>query len=480
MKTKKKSYIVLFLVACSFVIGNSLRTIYGCNNDDHMIFNTIGKFCNEGKRLYVDLFDHKGPIIFWINTLSWKMFDCQQGVLFFQIIAMFFTLLFLFQIAQLKIHDERKSLLLTIFTVLCLIPTYTDGNMTEEYCLPFITLSLYFNLKYWKEYIENKEREHDKTYAFVYGISFAVCFLTRLTNAVSICVGILMIGIVLLKDKKFKNLVENAIFFGLGFLLLFLPVALYFAKHHTFYEFLEGTILFNIKYVMNSISYFVKWGSKKMMKVQGIIYFSSGIILIAGLIKLRKEKNIIGIFYILLGVFETILWIRTKKYLHYAIICLPNIMLVLMEWEGSTRSRRKKMGLYVLLVVICFSAYYSRYKNLTTELEYRESENLFLDSFMAQIPENEKESFIAVDVDFRGIYEHYDRCPYYRYFVLQDFQASHSRQLYQQMQSVFRNGDVKWILFGGDKNRTFLKDILKEKYVVVDERENYSLYRIRQ
>ncbi len=475
MRIKKCSMVMLFSIACVFVVANSMGIIRGYNNDDCMIFNTIGKFWEEGKVPYIDLFDHKGPLIFFINMLSWKFFHCEQGTLFFQIFSIFVMLIFLFKIAKLEVKSNWKCLFFTVITLLFLGLIYSGGNMTEEYCLPFITASLYFTLVYLKKYVDDKVTKHSIKYAFVYGISFAVCFLTRVTNAVGICVGILLILIILIKEKEGKNIFENALGFLIGFLAIFVPFAVYFAKKNAFYEMLEGTILFNLKYATNSASWLQGEVSMYTVRLYLQHFFPSYMIFIVGLLKFKKEKNAIGIFYILLGIFETILFMTGRLLQHYAMICLPNLLLIVLELEKSKISKNYKVVVYSFMIIGCLGISIKRYiKRIVPDHSAYES-------LMVQIPETEKESFIAVDVSFRAIYERYDVCPYYKYFVLQDFQASNSEKLYQQMYDTFLNGHVKWILFGGNLEESFMKTIVKERYDVVAQEESIgiTLYRMK-
>lgn len=58
-----KIRITLFCITVIFILLNSIGTIINADSNDSFIFNTIGKFWNEGKIPYIDLFDYKGPII---------------------------------------------------------------------------------------------------------------------------------------------------------------------------------------------------------------------------------------------------------------------------------------------------------------------------------------------------------------------------------------------------------------------------------
>ncbi len=470
---KKNIYVVLLFFAILFILTHSYSTIYnyGSENSDSAIFSAIGKFWAEGKIPYTDLFDHKGPIIFFINMLGWKIFNCVQGILLFQIISMFFLMVFLYKIASLEIQGNKKKILFTVLTVFFLTLTYGTGNQTEEYCLPFLAGTIYFTLKYIKNYLNNNISEHNCKYAFFYGISFAICFLTRLTNAISICASILTILIILIKNKNIKNIVLNVVFFILGFLILFLPFAIYFIMHNAFNEFLYGTILYNFQYaIATDSSKLVQNGNIAKSIIKYIVYFfPSYIIFIASAINIKKKRNIYGIFYIFLGIFETLLFIKLNTYKHYAIVTIPNVLIVLIEIEKLRISKLYKYIIYVLCVIIALMGLIIHYKNFKKGIP----DYSVYDKLMLQIPKEERDSFIAFNInDYRRVYEHYNICPYYKYFVLQDWQASMSKELYEEMYDTFNNGNVKWILFVGNIEDTFISDILNRRYILIGEENN--------
>ena len=148
-------------------------------------------------------------------------------------------------------------------------------------------------------------------------------------------------------------------------------------------------------------------------------------------------------------------------------------MLSLLELDKN-KNFRKYQNVLFILILIGYLLFWVRGQIIRKIDNYN-----FYDSFIEQIPEEERNSFIAVNVGNR-IYEHYNICPYYKYFVLQDFQASNSEKLYDEMQDVFYKGDVKWILFGGEIEESLIKDVVEERYDRIDEKEEITLYRLSE
>lgn len=474
-------YLILLLVAIGFVIINSFSTVlYGSSgNIDSSIFNIIGKYWSKGYVPYIDLFDHKGPIIFFINMLGWLLFNNERGILFFQIIAIYVSLIFLWKITKLEFSDKnkKKGLFLVILSLSYLVVTYFFGNMTEEFCLPFIIASMYYNLKYIKGYVEDKTTNHNLKYSLLYGISFAVCFLTRVTNAVSICAGIIAILYILIKEKKYKEIIKNGLCFIGGFLLLVVPFAIYFALNNSFNEFLNGTIFFNIEYAAKNTS----WRSDKNLIVQIIKYlvyfFPTYTMIILGAIKIKKKQKEVGIYYIILGILETIMFISQKIFRHYGIILLPNILLLLIEFEKSKLKNIYKKVIYVIVILVTIGSYIK-----VTALNIKKPLNVEkFDAILSTLNEEDKKSFIIWNCGTEvKAYEHYDIKPYYKYFVSQEWHSSFSDTIAKDIHDTFYNGDVKWILGYGTLEKSLIGDVISEKYEEYSKQDDMILYRIKE
>lgn len=139
----------------------------------------------------------------------------------------------------------KYSLILSVICVASINFYYEGGNLTEEYCLPFLIWSLYFVLKY----LENSEEsEHKPLYTFFYGITFMVGVLTRITNALPVCCGIFIIFIRLIVNKKRKNILHNILMFILGNIVFVLPFIIYFIHKNALYDMIYGMVIYNFKY----------------------------------------------------------------------------------------------------------------------------------------------------------------------------------------------------------------------------------------
>ena len=184
MKSNRKpiliSYVYLFLISAIFVYLLSFSTSphYPMPySGDSPFFLTIGKYWSKGMIPYIDLWDQKGPIIFFMNMLGWIITDSRSGVFLVQIVSLFITLIALQRFLRLK-YSIMASAGLTAFFLAGLTYVYQWGNTVEEYLLPWMLIGLYY-LYQWILKAESGDFCHDPKYAFFYGIVGAYCFWSR-------------------------------------------------------------------------------------------------------------------------------------------------------------------------------------------------------------------------------------------------------------------------------------------------------------
>ena len=489
-KNKKIAYleilIIIFSLSLLYIFLYSFSTsplypyYYG---GDSAQFQTVGKAWSLGKIPYRDMFDHKGPIVFFINMLGYSITKSSTGIALLQVIFMTCTMFFVFKIGSVCTNNKYYSLAVVIISFVVLCNSYAEGNFTEEYCLPFISGSIYFQIKYLKQIDELKDHiEHKCTYALFYGISIGVCFLTRATNAVGICAGIIIICFHLLYKRKFFNIFQNALFALLGFSIIIIPFCVYFILNNSFYDFIYGTIGFNIEYSAHMESW-VKSINGDSVYIYIRTFFSSYSILLTAILALIRRNKIYSMYCFAIGLTETILFLNGALYNQYSIIALPQVALLLNEIlliDCVDRSKSFiRMMLSTMVLMFVFSDIGSIIKRpVDMHNTYKSLNNKGYEELLNIIPQNERDSFVAYgNNDLKEIYLLYDIIPYYKYFVIQDWHSSFSNKTKNDIHDTFLYGDVKWILANGNLNN--IEDILNERYLLIDDMNNYRLYRLK-
>ena len=160
-------YVLMFFVAFVFVFIASATTspLYpNYKGWDSGLFQVIGKGWLEGHVPYKELYDQKGPVIFFIDMLGYALKGNEYGIFIIQIIFTFVSELFIYKILKREFKDyiALAISLIMIFVFSC---NYELGNLCEEYANPLLIASLYFMSK-WMIDKENGKALHNPMYAF--------------------------------------------------------------------------------------------------------------------------------------------------------------------------------------------------------------------------------------------------------------------------------------------------------------------------
>jgi len=281
---------------------------------DSSVFLYIGKAMYNGSIPYRDLFDHKGIILYFIEYLGCLVgFGNIGGIWFVELINMFVTTMLFYLIAKLITNSKIISYI-TVYIILkfCSLQFFQGDNLVEEYALPWISLSLYFVVKFFVT------KEYKNRSIIAIGISFAVVFLLRV-NMVGLWAALLFsVMICFIKSKEYSQLIKCGILFVLGCLIVFVPVLIYLLCTDSLKDMIEYYFVFNFQYT-NSHS---KLGAFTLLysciSAAGI----SSIFIIYSLLVYRKEKILyVNIFALIFAFISAAIGGRT--YLHYGIILIP-------------------------------------------------------------------------------------------------------------------------------------------------------------
>ena len=471
----------LFVLLASFSTSPLYTFYYG---GDSAQFQTIGRGWANGLIPYRDLFDHKGPIIFFADMLGFTLTGTRTGIVIVQIIGMFFTLIALFRISQLITNKKIYGIVTVIMSLIVLTLVYSDGNLTEEYCLPFLTISTYFQAKYLYEYSfsNDKTLQHCPLFAGFYGFTFGVCFLTRITNGITVSVGVLVISIILLKKRQYLNLLRNALYFICGITVITIPFILYFAYYGALGEFFYATIQYNLEY-QNHMSSWLSTCTGSDVVQFSILYFSSYSIFFTAILALLRRKYSWAMYCMICGILESYLFLSGALYSQYAIVMLPQFLLLLNEIVLLTQADCSIASLKIIfLAAITIFCHTALERFIASPIDMRNTyshlNEIGYEALLDIIPQNERDSFVAYgDNSLKTIYLLHNLQPYYKYFSIQEWHSSFSPYIKNEIHKTFQEGNVLWILTGFSTDN--INDVLETRYSLIAEAGDYKLYRLK-
>lgn len=187
------------LIGVMFLISLGTSPVYPHNfSYDSAFFRFIGKEILKGKVPYRDVWDHKGPVLYFLQALGALGGTTNKGtnILFLmQLLSISVSTYFQYKIYCLFEDDSRSFTKFMMYLIsLCSVFSITieSGNLSEEWCLPMTCCSLYLLTKFSVN--AKNDGKHPRAYAFIHGIMIGLMMLIRANNAFPVCAGIFFIG----------------------------------------------------------------------------------------------------------------------------------------------------------------------------------------------------------------------------------------------------------------------------------------------
>ena len=436
---KKRVLISILFLITSFVFlllfSWSTSFLFDYKTTDSGIFQVIGKFSNKGLDFYKDLLDQIGYFII----------DSKIGVLLVQIVFWFFTLCGTYKIIR-QFFSTKITLIFSECSLLLYSLYYSGvgGNTSEEFILPFLVWSTYFTIVFILQ-VNNNQYEHNLWYAFFYGISFAVGAFTRLTNALPVCISVLVILVLLICKRKWKNIFTNAIFLLMGVLVVTIPIVIWFVAKGTFNEMIDATFLANIKYSqVHRYHYSIKQLAMFFARYRMILFVS----LTLGVIGLTNKKYRLLSILVIAHILGSIsIDLSTPMFSYYAMIWTPTVLVSLCmayhyKW-GKWISRIVLSGTLLFLLAngvrITHDCYLAKKDDRLSELR-----QCVLD-IKKSIPSDEYSNVIAYNVS-PHFYLESEMAPCYRNFILQDFHCSFNKKSKKQFEKDLKSLKASFIV----------------------------------
>ena len=458
---------------------------------DTSMFLTIAKGIVNGKIPYIDLFDHKGPVFFWIYAVGY-IFGGRTGVFVLQCLLLFADLLLLERIGNL-FHTQANRLIPTFLALFFFM--FEHGGLTEEFSMPLVLAGMYCQLRF----LMSGEEKHGPGTAFFYGLLLGLLSFIRLNNAVILCALLLCIMIILIQKRQWKNLLLNLLCGLLGMAVVAVPVCLYYYAHGGLYDMLYGTFLHNLVYAKNNTHYPILSSSFLYFLVLFLpAFYTVGIFWK----KWRSERNRTHASLLFAAVLTYAMLAYTNVYLHYFMLGIPLVITAAAADGGisltSLRERvvgraksresrtagRIKLSLMALTGITAIymllsvrSACAPVYKTYLSDIALSEYEQV--QEGISVIPEEERDSVIAYDV-LATYYYHADIVPCYKYFTLQRWMTTEKVNVNREFMRFVAYEHPLWVVIPTEEENQTIHKILDTAYTCKWSDEAYSYYRYQE
>ena len=253
-KSRLTKFELFFLIAAATVTITFVSTcspFYPFNPwDDANCFFTLGRGIIRGMVPYRDLYEQKGPLLYFIYALAALISERSfTGAWIIECIMA--SLFSVFSWKTVKLYVDPNKFAITLMPLfLGLIYTsrlFNYGGNAEELCFPLLTIALYFGLKA----IVKGDGLPEKKDALVCGLITAALFWIKYTFIgfmAGFCLYILILSI---KQKTFNTLWSLVWRFIAGFVILTVPILLYFLANGALKSLWEAYFYNNIFFYQN-------------------------------------------------------------------------------------------------------------------------------------------------------------------------------------------------------------------------------------
>lgn len=455
---------------------------------DSSTFLVLARGILDGRIPYIDLFDHKGPVFYWMEAIGY-FFGGRTGVFFLECILLLCDLYFINRISSLLYANCTIAAIAFFSTFFYL---FQHGNLTEEFCMPLILAGLFFELKF----LLSREKKHPPGIAYIYGLLLGLIALIRLNNAVSICAMLLCIIVILIHDRQRTNLLANILAGILGLATVTVPVCFYFYRQGALYDMLYGTFLLNLLYA--------KYITHYPILSSAFLYFMK--LLVPGVYafavfweKWRAERSRAYAALLFSTALTYGMLVYTNAYMHYFMLGIPlltiaaaaqspkapsgtpmNIRMIVRRRQDTQDRWKNVLSIFLggitagYILLSAYSACAPIYKTYLTDIAYDEYQQT--QTGMAVIPENERGAVIAFDT-VSDFYCHAGILPCYRYFTLQKWLSTEKVNVYQEFMLYLIKERPLWVVIRTGDNDKILNEILTLLYSCRYSDDKYSYYR---
>lgn len=475
--TDKKA--VPVIVLCSFLIITVLSKsspLYPLNNwGDANCYFTVGRALLKGKILYRDIFDHKGPLLYFLHSAASLISDNSfLGVWILEIICASLFGIISLKTVRLFVSCKYDTAAIVIGEALIYAENCLGhGDSAEELCLPAIAYILYLSCKF---VLDKKIKA--KEYCLL-GVAVFFAFWIKYT-LVSILAG----AFVVLTVYAVRKGKAGQLFKGMGlaigmFCVLTIPILIYFAANDSMKDlinvyFLENVSGYNrsnrnlffgfLKYCLNAFRAFVK---------NPLLLY---VVLLTMTKAFRRGKEQLWLF-VTLFFFASLPIFGVSAYFYYAFplnVFMPVALIVLLPAveKAAGLMKKNRAALCVFAVAVAAFAIVSSSNTYLLKEKLKDQPQYILSNIINQDSDRSLLDLSHLD---NGFYLRTGQIPQQRYFMENNLIIEEAKE---EWNDVFEKGSVKYIITREDTTPSALYEQVESAHYHFEGVERYFyLYR---
>lgn len=456
------------------------------NGHDSSMFMYFGKGMSEGLIPYVDMFDHKGIILFFIQQLGVTLGfgNYSFGVWIIELLFYLVSVLFIYKTSMLLTNKRIVSCLSILLTTGLILVTFDGGNYSEEFALTFISIAFF----YFTECIVSSE--YNKFHMINIGITGGLTFFIR-SNMIALWIVFCLYFVLTdLIHRKFSALAKKTMYIFVGGFAVCLLVFFYALIKDNLSEMVYQTFTLNIQYSSESTFLDKLITTKSFLELAsrfGTVTFLA-LFIFSTLVGKEKTNSCKLGYQLCLIVFMVINFLTVilsgRYYTHYFITMLPSIIvstsLGIDGMSNMLEKRSHRRFLYLVLCIIPLSYSIQAFKGytvntMTSPIDQNEnSETVSLGKYIKN--NSNQNSPIYVHNINANIYLMSDRFSNSKFFVLPSLDYTKFEQLRTDFTISLSNNPPKFIAIRKESfNQEKPDDSRMDKTVIEFAKKNYSI-----
>ena len=497
MKKRINYKILLFCFLISLVVlfFTSKSSPFYPFNDwvDANAFLTVGKSMAKGIIPYKELFEQKGPVLYFIFMLASLISNTSFiGVFFFEIIFMTFTLYFCYLIAKMFLDNKTSVLLLPVFLLLLTTTgSFTHGASCEEFMFLWQAITIYYFIRHFK-----KKEMNYKEFILVGFLSGLVLLIKYTSLGMWFAFQMIMFFSYIGK-KEYKKSILSCIYFLIGMIIPLVISLIYFGINGGIKDFINVYFVVNMTSYGKSVSliekpyYIFKTFFNTLINNSIPVIFLTVIypILVFKLSLEKKEKIylIIVFLFTIIGVFFGL-----KGYVYYV---LPVVFFIIISLIAIAQfinkkylTKNYKLIMSIILVLTFLGSYLLSNNRYFHEVNRKD---LFQYQFAKEINKDLDATVVNMGFLDCGVYTLSNLYPTTYFFEQQNFNYDDYPNNIDAFRDYIINKETKYIVYiKQQKDETFIEEenlfknydmIIGETKFHFEEKDFYAfLWKVRE
>lgn len=446
-------YVTILFVSFLVLLLCSANSFLYAFNDwcDLNWYITMGRGMLEGRVIYKDLFDHKGPIIYFLFSFVALFKNPYHIVFILEVISFSIFLFMLFCFS--KKHLKYWLSVVCVIIMAALVPTsrlfVAGGGALEEWFLP---IYFYF-LILLKQVIETNRLTTKQS--ILIGCFGAIAFWSKYTIASFLVFAVIACFCIFLIKKQYKELLKSFMFMFLGFVIVTACVFIYFLATNS------------VKYLIDCYFYdnLVRYTSGFCFPKFHFLNWFNRIVIILGIIlsiiKFKKSE-----LFVTGSVLLTILILsitESRVYAWFVIFSFIAYYLVYIVQILNNANYSKWLQLAVIIICVIGASIYCLYEN-NNKYELGNSKHDYVQYQVADyVKKRGGESLYCYQLCDYGFYNALDMVPEVRFYAKSNFSKQDYPEMYECFDDVIKNKKADYVLMF-ESDYMLNKDYFEQTY----------------